>query len=96
MFSIIIPWFNYIKVLLEFITEKSEKKQHILGMGSSNTENSNNSNFYSYLKKNDLAYMNYINQTSKSASNIRGIAQLLRSMKKLETIINIKSNFRRY
>ena len=96
MFSIIIPWFNYIKVLIEFITEKSEKKQHILGMGSSNTENSNNSNFYSYLKKNDLAYMNYINQTSKSASNIRGIAQLLRSMKKLETIINIKSNFRRY
>ena len=96
MFSIIIPWLNYIKVLIEFITEKSEKKQHILGMGSSNTENSNNSNFYSYLKKNDLAYMNYINQTSKSASNIRGIAQLLRSMKKLETIINIKSNFRRY
>ena len=83
-------------MLIEFITEKSEKKQHILGMGSSNTENSNNSDFYSYLQKNDLTYMNYINQTPKSASNIRGIAQLLRSIKKLETIINIKSNFRRY
>ena len=82
-------------MLIEFITEKSEKKQHILGMGSSNTENSNNSDFYSYLQKNDLTYMNYINQTPKSASNIRGIAQLLRSIKKLETI-NIKSNFRRY
>ena len=83
-------------MLIEFITEKWEKKATHFGMGSSNTENSNNSDFYSYLQKNDLTYMNYINQTPKSASNIRGIAQLLRSIKKLETIVNIKSNFRHY
>ena len=62
-------------------------------MGSSNTENNNNSDFYSYLQKNDLAYMNYINQTSKGVPNMQRIAQLLRSIK---TIINIKSNFRSY
>ena len=44
------------------------KKQHILGMGSSNTENNNNNDFYSYLQKNDLTYINYINQTPKSSS----------------------------
>ena len=65
-------------------------------MGSSNTENNNNNDFYSYLQKNDLTYINYINQTPKGASNMQRIAQLLRSIKKLETIINIKSNFRRY
>ena len=58
------------------------------------TENNNNNDFYSYLQKNDLTYINYINQAPKGASNIQGIAQLLRSIKKLETIINIKSNFR--
>ena len=65
-------------------------------MGSSNTENNNNNDFYSYLQKNDLTYINYINQTPKGASNMQRIAQLLRSIKKLETIINIKSNFRSY
>ena len=69
---------------------------HILVMGSSNAENNNNNDFYSYLQKNDLTYINYINQTPKGASNMQRIAQLLRSIKKLETIINIKSNFRRY
>ena len=68
----------------------------IFGTGSSNTENNNNNDFYSYLQKNDLTYINYINQTPKGASNMQRIAQLLRSIKKLETIINIKSNFRRY
>ena len=63
-------------------------------MGSSNAENNNDS--YSYIQKNDLAYINYINQAPKAASNMQEIAQLLRSIKKLETIINIKSNFRRY
>ena len=62
-------------------------------MGSSNTENNNNSDFYSYLQKNDLAYMNYINQTPKGVPNMQRIAQLIRSIK---TIINIKSNFRSY
>ena len=65
-------------------------------MGSSNAENNNNNDFYSYLQKNDLTYINYINQTPKGASNMQRIAQLLRSIKKLETIINIKSNFRSY
>ena len=69
---------------------------HILVMGSSNAGNNNNNDFYSYLQKNDLTYINYINQTPKGASNMQRIAQLLRSIKKLETIINIKSNFRRY
>ena len=69
---------------------------YILEMGSSNAENNNNNDFYSYLQKNDLTYINYINQTPKGASNMQRIAQLLRSIKKLETIINIKSNFRRY
>ena len=63
-------------------------------MGSSNAGNNNNNDFYSYLQKNDLTYINYINQTPKGASNMQRIAQLLRSIKKLETIINIKSNFR--
>ena len=65
-------------------------------MGSSNAGNNNNNDFYSYLQKNDLTYINYINQTPKGASNMQRIAQLLRSIKKLETIINIKSNFRSY
>ena len=69
---------------------------YILEMGSSNAENNNNNDFYSYLQKNDLTYINYINQTPKGASNMQRIAQLLRSIKKLETIINIKSNFRSY
>ena len=83
-------------MLIEFITEKWEKKQNILGMGSSNTENNNNNDFHSYLQKYDLTYINYINQAPKGAPNIQGIGQLLCSIKKLETIINIKSNFRRY
>ena len=83
-------------MLIELITEKWEKKQNILGMGSSNTKNNNNNDFHSYLQKNDLTYINYVNQAPKEASNIQGIAQLSRSIKKLETIINIKSNFRRY
>ena len=69
---------------------------YILEMGSSNAENNNNNDFYSYLQKNDLTYINYINQTPKGASNMQRIAQPLRSIKKLETIINIKSNFRSY
>ena len=39
-------------------------------MGSSNAENHNNSDFYSYLQKNDLSYTYYINQTPKGASNM--------------------------
>ena len=83
-------------MLIEFITEKWEKKQNILGMRSSNTKINNNNDFHSYLQKNDLTYINYINQAPKRASNTQGVAQLLRSTKKLETIINIKSNFRYY
>ena len=46
------------KVLIEFITETGKKKKikYILGMGSSNTENYNNNDFYSYLQKDDLIY----------------------------------------
>ena len=69
------------EVLIEFITEKWEKKQHILGMGSSNAGNNNNNDSYSYLQKNDLTYINYINQAPKGSSDIQGIAQLLRSIK---------------
>ena len=58
------------------------------------TQNNNNNDFYFDLQKNDLTYISYINQAPKGASNIQGIAQFLRSIKKLETIINIKSNFR--
>ena len=65
-------------------------------MGSSNAENNNNNDSYSYIQKNYLTYTNYINQAPKGASNMQEIAQLLHSIKKLETIINIKSNFRRY
>ena len=83
-------------MLTEFITEKQEKKKHILGMGSSNAENNNNNDSYSYLQKNDLTYINYINQAPKGASDIQGIAQLLRTIEKLKTIINIKSNFHHY
>ena len=64
------------EVLIEFITEKWEKKQHILGMGNSNAESNNNNDSYYYLKKNDLTYTNYINQAPKGAPNISGIAQL--------------------
>ena len=57
------------------------KNQHTLGMGSSNAENNNNNDSYSYLQKNDLTCINYINQAPKEASDIQGIAQLLRSIK---------------
>ena len=43
-----------------------------------------------------MTYINYINQALNGAPNIQEIAQLLHSIKKLETIINITSNFRRY
>ena len=69
---------------------------HILGMGSSNTENNNNNVFYSYLQKNDQTYINYINQAPEGAYNTQRIAQLLRSIQKLEMFIKIKSNFRTY
>ena len=75
---------------------KKEQIKHIFGTGSSNTENYNNNDFYSCLQKNDLSYTYCIDQTPKGASNMQRIAQLLRSIKKLETIINIKNNFRRY
>ena len=85
-------------MLIEFIAEtggKKSKLKHILGMGSSNTEN-DNTNFYSYLQKNDLSYTYHISQSPKGTSNMQRIAKLLRNIKKLETIINIKSNIRRY
>ena len=57
-------------MLIEFITEKWGKKQQILGMGNSNSQNNNNNDSYSYLQKNDLTYINYINQGPKGTSNI--------------------------
>ena len=57
-------------MLIEFITEKWEKKQHILRMGNWNAENNNNNDSYSYLQKNDLTYINCINQAPKGTSNI--------------------------
>ena len=71
------------------------KMQHI-SEWEIQTQNNNNNDFYFDLQKNDLTYINYINQAPKGASNIQGITQLWCSIKKLETIINIKSNFRRY
>ena len=50
-------------------------------MGSSNAGNNNNNDFYSYLQKNDLTYINDINQTPSGASNIQRMAYLLRSIK---------------
>ena len=41
-----------------------------MGMENSNAENNNNNFSYSYLQKNDLTYLNYINQARKGASNI--------------------------
>ena len=57
-------------MLIEFITEKWEKKQHILRMGNWNAENNTNNDSYSYLQKNDLTYINCINQAPKGTSNI--------------------------
>ena len=54
--------------------------KNILRLGSSNTENCNNSYFYSHLQKNDLTYTYYINPAPKSASNMQGIAQLLQGI----------------
>ena len=58
-------------MLIEFIAKNRKKKQfvHILGMGISNTENNNKNDFYSYLQKNYLTYINYINQTPKGAQH---------------------------
>ena len=55
---------------------------HILGMGSSNTDNYNDNNCYSYLQKNDPTYTYYINQTPKVASNMQRLAKPLRRLKK--------------
>ena len=46
------------------------KKQHISGMENSNAENNNDNDSYSYLQKNDLTYINYINQAPKGGSDI--------------------------
>ena len=45
-------------MLIVFITEvgKNVHIEHILGMGSFNTENYNKNDFYSYLQKIDLIY----------------------------------------
>ena len=43
-----------------------------------------------------LNQLYYINQTPIGASNMQRITQLLRRIKKLETVINIKGNFRRF
>ena len=89
-------------MLIEFITEirKKEKFKHILGMGSSSTENYESNDFNSFYKRmtciNILYQLYYINPTTKGASNMHRIAQILRSIKKLETVININGNFRRF
>ena len=82
-------------MLIEFITEIGKKATHF-GDGKFKRRNSNSNDSYSYLQKNDLKYINCINQAPKGASNFQGIAQLLRSIEKLKTIINIKSNFHHY
>ena len=80
-------------MLIEFITEKWEKSNTFLGMGSSNAENNNNNDSYSYLQKNDLTYINYISQAPKGASDIQGMSDApctcpaLAQHKELETII---------
>ena len=45
-------------------------------MGSSNTENYNNNDFYSYLQKNKLAYTYCISQAPKGVSKMQKIVQL--------------------
>ena len=72
----------------------------MLGLGSSNTENYNNSDFYilhtkEWTETYILYQSYYINQSPKAAPNMQRITQLLHGMQKLDTIINIKSNFRR-
>ena len=46
------------------------KKATHFGDGKFKRRNNNNNNSYSYLQKNDLTYINYINQTPKGMSNI--------------------------
>ena len=68
-------------------------------MGSSNTENYNNNDFYSYKRMTWHIHTTLIvlhQSDTKSASNMQRIAQLLRRKMKLETVINIKGNFRRF
>ena len=52
MFTIVVPWLIN-QVLKEFMTEtdKKEEIKNILELGSSNTENYNNNDLYSYLKR---------------------------------------------
>ena len=52
---------------MELITEIGKKEQikNILGLGSSNTENYNKNDFYSYIQKNELTYTYSINHTNQ-------------------------------
>ena len=58
-------------------------------MGSSNTENYNNNDFFSYKRMTGHIYIlhqsYYMNQTPKGTSNMQRIAQLLRRIRKLES-----------
>ena len=64
-------------------TDKKEEIKNILELGSSNTENYNNNDLYSYLKRitwHILHQSYYINKTPKGASNMQWIVQLLNGM----------------
>ena len=69
---------NRIYDLLKLV--KKEQIKNILGLGSSNTENSNDNGFCSYMQ----IHIYHIMQR---------IAQLLHGIQKLQTIKNIKTNF---
>ena len=71
------------------------KKQHILGW-EVETQKITITMILILTYKRMTWHINYINQAPEGASDIQEIAQLLRSIKKLETIINIKNNFRSY
>lgn len=60
--------------------KKNEEVKNILGLGRSDKENYNNSDFYSQLQKNGLTYTYFINQTPKRTSHMPRIAQLLHAM----------------
>ena len=66
MLTTIVLWLKNrsVKIIYYWNWYKTEQIKNILELGSSNTENYSNNNFYSYLQNNDLAYTCFINHTT--------------------------------
>ena len=54
---------------------KKEQIKNILGLASSNAENYNNNDFYSYIQRDELTYPYYMNHTTL----IRQVASVIRT-----------------